>query len=82
VGVTHGVFSGNAMETLNAANMDELVVTDTIPILEPQLSGIKNLKVLSTASMFGEAIKRIHDGMSLSELMEVEPHGWVLGPYE
>jgi len=71
IGVTHGVFSGDAMETLNGANMDELVVTDTIPVSEPKLSGIKNLKVLSTASMFGEAIKRIHDGMSLSELMEV-----------
>jgi ribose-phosphate pyrophosphokinase len=82
VGVAHGVFSGGAMETLNAAGMDELVVTDTIPIPEPKLSGIKNLKVLSTASMFGEAIRRIHDGMSLSELMEVEPQGWVLGPYD
>jgi ribose-phosphate pyrophosphokinase len=82
IGVTHGVFSGNAMETLNGANMDELVVTDTVPIPEPKLSGIRNLRVLSTASMFGEAIKRIHDGMSLSELMEVEPQGWVLGPYD
>jgi len=70
VGVTHGVLSGGAAETLNRAGLDELVVTDTIPIAESRLSGIKNLKVLSTASMFGEAIKRIHEGMSLSELME------------
>jgi ribose-phosphate pyrophosphokinase len=71
VGVTHGVFSGDAMDTLNGAGMDELVITDTIPIAEPKRSGIKNLKVLSAAPMFGEAIKRIHDGTSLSELMEV-----------
>ena len=71
VGVTHGVFSGKAVETLNGAGLDELVATDTIPILDPKLSSIDNLKVLTTAPMFGEAIKRIHAGQSLSELMEV-----------
>jgi len=68
--VTHGVLSGNAAEILNQSNIDELIVTDTIPITEPKLSSIKNLKVLTTASMFGEAIKRIHAGLSLSELMD------------
>jgi ribose-phosphate pyrophosphokinase len=71
VGVTHGVLSGNAAEVLNKANLDELVVTDTIPITEPKLSSIKNLTILSTAQLFGEAIKRIHAGLSLSELMDV-----------
>jgi len=70
VGVTHGVFSGNAVETLNGANLDELVVTDTIPITEAKRSSINNLKILTTAHMFGEAITRIHAGMSLSEMME------------
>jgi phosphoribosylpyrophosphate synthetase len=46
------------------------VVTDTIPITEPKLSTINNLKILTTADMFGEAIKRIHEGQSLSELMD------------
>jgi ribose-phosphate pyrophosphokinase len=71
VGVTHGLFSGNAVETLNGANLDELVVTDTIPIIDSKLKAIKNLKILTTAPMFGDAIKRIHEGLSLSELMEV-----------
>lgn len=71
VGVTHGVFSGNAPDTINEAELDELVVTDTIPLKEPGLSKINNLKVLTTANMFGEAIKRIHHGQSLSELMDV-----------
>jgi ribose-phosphate pyrophosphokinase len=70
VGVTHGVFSGKAVETLNGANLDELVVTDTMPILEPKRSSIKNLKILTTADLFGDAIRRIHAGQSLSELME------------
>ena len=71
VGVTHGVFSGDAVETLNAAELDELVVTDTIPISEHKKASIHNLKVLTTADMFGEAIARIHGGQSLSELMDV-----------
>ena len=71
VGVTHGVLSGDATKTLNEADLDELVVTDTIPILEPKLSSIKKLKILTAAPLFGEAIKRIHAGQSLSELMEV-----------
>jgi ribose-phosphate pyrophosphokinase len=70
VGVTHGVFSGNAFETLNDANLDELVVTDTLPIPGLTQSFINGLKVLTTANMFGDAIKRIHHGQSLSELME------------
>jgi len=70
VGVTHGVFSGNAPETLNGADLDELVVTDTIPIPEAKQESIKNLKILTTAPMFGEAINRIHAGRSLSEMME------------
>ncbi|MCL1894595.1 MAG: ribose-phosphate pyrophosphokinase [Holophagaceae bacterium] len=70
VGVTHGVFSGNAVETLNAANLDELVVTDTVPIPTAKQKAMKNIQVLTTAPMFGEAIKRIHEGRSLSEMME------------
>ncbi|MDR1840769.1 MAG: ribose-phosphate pyrophosphokinase [Holophagales bacterium] len=71
VGVTHGVFSGNALETLNDADLNELVITDTIPLPESKLTSIKNLKILTAAPLFGEAIRRIHEGKSLSELMEV-----------
>ncbi len=70
VGVTHPVFSGSAVETLNNAELDELVVTDSIPIPEAKASALKNLKVLSTAAMFGDAILRIHGGRSISEMMD------------
>ncbi len=70
VGVTHGVFSGDAPNILNQAELDELVVTDTIPIPAAKRDLFKNLKVLSTAAMFGDAILRIHAGRSLSEMME------------
>ena len=70
VGVTHAVFSGPAIERLNDADLDALVVTDTIPIPEAKAAALKNLKILSTAAMFGDAILRIHGGRSISEMMD------------
>lgn len=70
VGVTHPVFSGSAVQTLNDAGLDELVVADTIPISEEKRRDMKNLRVLSTAGMFGDAILRIHGGRSISEMMD------------
>ena len=70
VGVTHPVFSGNALETLTSANLDELVVTDSIPISPERAKQLPNLKVLSTAALFGDAILRIHGGRSISEMMD------------
>jgi len=70
VGVTHPVFSGSALETLTSANLDELVVTDSIPISPARAKQLPNLKVLSTAALFGDAILRIHGGRSISEMMD------------
>jgi ribose-phosphate pyrophosphokinase len=70
VGVTHPVFSGNALETLNGAELDELVVTDTIPVSPERAKAMPYLKVLSTAALFGDAILRIHGGRSISEMMD------------
>jgi ribose-phosphate pyrophosphokinase len=70
VGVTHPVFSGPAVDRLNDAALDELVVTDTIPIPAEKARAIRHLRVLSTAAMFGDAIRRIHAGRSISEMMD------------
>ena len=70
VGVTRPVFSGNALETLNSANLDELVVTDSIPVSPERQKAMPYLKVLSTAALFGDAILRIHGGRSISEMMD------------
>jgi ribose-phosphate pyrophosphokinase len=70
VGVTHPVFSGSALETLTSANLDELVVTDSIPVSAERARQLPNLKVLSTAALFGDAILRIHGGRSISEMMD------------
>ncbi|MEX0974563.1 MAG: ribose-phosphate pyrophosphokinase [Bacillota bacterium] len=62
---THGIFSGQAKSNMEEAGFQELVVTDTIPIVE----SIRPLvKVLSVAPILGDAIIRIHEGHSVSEM--------------
>ncbi len=67
VGVTHGVFAPPALERLAKAPIDEVVVTNTIPLTE-EAKKMKKIKVLSVAIMLGEAIKRIHRDESVSAL--------------
>jgi ribose-phosphate pyrophosphokinase len=67
VGATHGVFALQALERLAEAPIDEVVVTNTIPLRE-QAEKVKSIKVLSVAAMLGEAIKRIHRNESVSNL--------------
>ena len=67
VGVTHGVFAPPALERIEKAEIDEVVVTNTIPLSE-EAKKVKKIKVLSVAGMLGEAIKRIHRDESVSSL--------------
>ncbi len=62
---THAVFSGPALERLNAAPIREVVVTDTIPQRGKKLD---NVTVLSVAPLLGEAIHRIHTGLSIGAM--------------
>jgi ribose-phosphate pyrophosphokinase len=64
---THAVLSGNAIQKINDSPLEELIVTDTIPITQ-EGSSCKKIKVLSVAELFGEAIKRIHKNESVSSL--------------
>ena len=69
---THGVFVGDAARTLAADELEQTVVTDTIPPF--RLAGKelvqRKLIVLSTAELFAQAIARLHEGGSLVELLE------------
>jgi ribose-phosphate pyrophosphokinase len=67
VGATHGVFVAQAFERLTQSPIDEVVVTDTIPLTE-QAKKLGKIKVLSVAPMLGEAIKRIYRNESVSSL--------------
>jgi len=69
VGATHGVFAGPAIERLVEAPIDEVFVTDTIPMKEA-VGALKNLKVLSVASLIGEAMRRIHSNESISTMFQ------------
>jgi ribose-phosphate pyrophosphokinase len=65
---THAVLSGPAMQRIEQSPIKELVVTNTIPITHPEPSN--KLKILSVASLMGEAIIRIHEQLSVSKLFE------------
>jgi ribose-phosphate pyrophosphokinase len=62
---THGLFSGPAVERLRKSPIEEVVVTNTIPV---EHKNLEKLKVVSIAPLIGEAIRRIHEGESVSTL--------------
>lgn len=66
---THAVFSGPAINRLNEAPIDEVVVTNTIPLKGKDVA-CKKITVLSVAALLGEAIKRINEESSVSSLFE------------
>jgi ribose-phosphate pyrophosphokinase len=63
----HGVFSGPALERIEASKLERLLVTNTIPV-EAAMARCPRIRALSVAPLLGEAIQRIHDGASVSSL--------------
>ncbi len=63
----HPVLSGNAVSNIENSVMDEMVVTDTIP-LRPEAAACSRIRVLSVADMLAETIRRIAFGESVSSL--------------
>ena len=66
---THGVFSGPAYERIENSAIEQIVVTDTLP-LRP--GAPDNITVLSTASTFADSIRRIFTDHSVSEIFAGE----------
>lgn len=66
VAATHGLFSGDAINKLQKAPIDSIVVTDSIPL--PEEKQIPKIKVLTVSKLLGEAIKRIHNDQSISRI--------------
>jgi ribose-phosphate pyrophosphokinase len=64
---THAVLSGPAIDRLNSSVIEELIVTNTIP-LDSKKERCKKLTILSIAPLLAEAIKRIHEESSISSL--------------
>ena len=65
---THPVFSGSAIERIASSPVKEVVVTDTIPVTGKKK--LDKITVLPTASLIGEAIHRIHTGLSVGAMFE------------
>ena len=66
---THPLLSGEAVDRLVDADVDQVVVTNTVEIMEERK--FDNLKVMSVAKIFAEAIKCVHENKSVSKLFEV-----------
>lgn len=66
IGCTHPVLSGPAIERLKNAPIEEIVMLDTIAL--PDAKRLPNMTVLSSASVFAEAIDRIYEDLSVSTL--------------
>lgn len=68
VASSHGVFCGPAIQRLQDAPISQVVITDSIPLRREQQ--LDKIKVLSVASLLGEAIKRIHHDESISAIFQ------------
>jgi len=64
---THPVLSGRAIEILSEAPIEEMIVTDTIP-LSARARGLSKIKVLSVSGLLADAIQRIYNDDSVSSL--------------
>jgi len=64
---THPVLSGEAREKIASSRLEKLIVTNTIPV-EEETASADRILVLSVAGLFGEAIRRINRGSSVSSL--------------
>ena len=65
---THAVLSGPAYERINTGAIDELIVTDTIPLKEEN----PHIKVISVAPLFGEVIRRVYHDESVNSLFDIK----------
>ena len=65
--ITHPVLSGPAVERIQESMLDEIVVTDTIP-LRPDAAACKRIRQLSVAELLAETLRRINEAESVSSL--------------
>ncbi|TDL22202.1 phosphoribosyl pyrophosphokinase [Rickenella mellea] len=70
--VTHGIFSGKALETVMGSTLEKVIVTNTIP-QEETLLACSKLEVIDVGVVLGEVIRRSHYGESVSKLFDEVP---------
>ncbi|MCX7046688.1 MAG: ribose-phosphate pyrophosphokinase [Candidatus Sumerlaeota bacterium] len=69
---THGIFSADALEKLNASPIKKVIVTNTIP-QDANKAILPKLEVVSVAPLLAETINRVHSNQSVSELFDPRP---------
>ena len=67
--ITHGVLSGDAVKRIKNSPIKNLVITDTIDNSK-KINGAKNIEILSISNLLGEALKRISNSTSVSDLFK------------
>ncbi len=65
---THAILSGDSVEKINNSPINKLIVTDTVAI--PEEKKFDKLKIVTVATVFGDAITRIYEGRSVSALFD------------
>ncbi|KAG0044098.1 ribose-phosphate pyrophosphokinase [Gryganskiella cystojenkinii] len=68
--ITHAIMSGDAIQRIQNSCIDQVIVSNSIP-QEEHLAGCSKMKVFNVAPIFAEAIRRIHNGESVSMLFDV-----------
>lgn len=69
--VTHGIFSGSAVDKINNSKLEQVVASNTIPHKDKQAKCAK-IKTIDISGVLAEAIRRTHNGESVSYLFEHE----------
>ena len=67
---THAVLSGNALSTIRNSELDELVVTDSIPLSAEALA-LKQIRQLTISDLLAESIRRVSNEESISALFDI-----------
>ncbi|RCK59075.1 Ribose-phosphate pyrophosphokinase 4 [Candida viswanathii] len=70
--VTHGIFSGNAVERLNRSSIEKVVCTNSLPI-QDKMEQCDKIEMIDISSTLAEAIRRLHNGESVSYLFNNVP---------
>ena len=68
-GCTHGILSGNAIKRIEESPIEELVITNTVPLEKSARS--EKIKVISIAPLFAVAIKNIHENKPLGDILRL-----------
>ena len=70
---THGIFSGEGLKKINETNFEAVIVTNTLP-QDHNMEQSPKVQLIDVSMIFGEAIRRTHNGESVSYLFSNVPY--------